>query len=136
MLSVESIGITHDPLAALVIPLAILTCGVTCKAAPVLGEHHSVIGRAVSASYLHEASGNLPGGVGKSASIVYELVAITLSELKLILGIDDNRVVGIAYLTSTSAEQEFSIPGDCEDALGFILVFLLTLLIKKGIDRD
>lgn len=64
-----------------------------------------------------------------TTSKVYKLVAVTFSVLKLIFGINDDWVVGVTYLTDTGAVQEFSVAGDCEDAVRLILAFLLSVLV-------
>ena len=74
--------------------------------------------------------------MGQTAGVVHKLVAVALSELELVLGIYDDWVVGVAYLADTGAVQEFSIAGDSEDALGFVSVLLIALLIEVGINGD
>ena len=74
--------------------------------------------------------------MGQTAGVVDKFVAVAFAIFKLIFSIDNDRVVGVAYLADSGAVQEFAVAGDCENTLGFVLVLFVALLIKVGVNGD
>ena len=72
----------------------------------------------------------------KTACVVDELLTVALAKLKAVLLIDDDRVVGMAYLTATSAKHQLAIAADGEDALRLVAVLLLSVVVHIGVNSD
>ena len=72
----------------------------------------------------------------ETAGVVDELLTVAFAELETVLLVDDDGVVGVAYLTAACAEHQFAIARDGEYALCLVAVLLLPVVIDVGVDGN
>jgi len=132
VLVVEFIGSCY-PLVFLAVEIGVLLVGISFQAHPILFRHDGVVDRAICTGDFHEAGDNLIRLTGKCGHIVYYFLSVLFTILETVAFVDDDRIVGVAYLSGIFAEHQLSVAGNGKIADFF--PYIAALVVRSYLYR-